>query len=332
MESDSSDALLGAMVLVLAIASIGTWFFLADRLSRGPILKLEPRRPVPWHGVWTLLPLLLVVLTVLAAIFGDNPSDDRAAAASELVERIALGSTQQLVLVVALMAVMIAVSRATRADLGLPRNRRELIGDVRIGAVAWLAALLPVYGVQFVLISIVGQAAGHPLIKMVEEHANPALFLLAFAAAVVVAPFCEELMFRLLLQGWLEKWEDARLGWRTARDSQPEAVSLEIPANVAPTGVVIEAPQAVELVPIEPPQVGIGGLPYGWLPIGASSLLFALAHVGYGPDPIPLFLLALIMGYVYQRTHRIVPSMVTHALFNGMSLFALWRFMSAGAH
>ena len=57
-------------------------------------------------------------------------------------------------------------------------------------------------------------------------------------------------------------------------------------------------------------------------------LLFGLAHVGYGPDPIPLFLLALVLGYTYQRTHRIVPSIVTHALFNGMSLFALWRITS----
>ena len=43
---------------------------------------------------------------------------------------------------------------------------------------------------------------------------SPTLFALAFAAAVVVAPFCEELLFRLVLQGWLEKWEDWRLGWR----------------------------------------------------------------------------------------------------------------------
>jgi hypothetical protein len=72
-------------------------------------------------------------------------------------------------------------------------------------------------------------------------------------------------------------------------------------------------------------------LPYGWLPIALSSLLFGLAHIGYGPEPVPLFLLALILGYVYQRTHRIVPCMVTHALFNGTSLVALWRVMSAGA-
>ena len=40
---------------------------------------------------------------------------------------------------------------------------------------------------------------------------------------------------------------------------------------------------------IEPPERGVVGLPYGWLPILISSLLFALAHFGYGPEPVPLF-------------------------------------------
>jgi membrane protease YdiL (CAAX protease family) len=85
------------------------------------------------------------------------------------------------------------------------------------------------------------------------------------------------------------------------------------------------------LAPALPPRFGLGGLPYGSLPILIGSLLFALAHIGYGPEPVPLFFLALILGYVYQRTHRIVPSIVAHALFNGASLFALWRVTSAGA-
>ena len=42
--------------------------------------------------------------------------------------------------------------------------------------------------------------------------ADVGVMLLAALAAVVVAPICEEITFRLLLQGWLEKWEDdARL-------------------------------------------------------------------------------------------------------------------------
>jgi membrane protease YdiL (CAAX protease family) len=67
----------------------------------------------------------------------------------------------------------------------------------------------------------------------------------------------------------------------------------------------------------------VAGLPHGWLPIGISSLLFALAHFGHGTDPVPLFLLALMLGYTYQRTHHIVPCIVTHMLFNLVSLIAL---------
>ena len=336
MAQEPSDPVLGAVVLMLAIASVGTWFALADRFKHGPLLQYEPRRPVPWHGIWTLLPILLVALTVFAAMGGADSADDEAAtSAHDLVDRLALGSAQQTAFVVAFLAVVIAVSHATRADLGLPKDVHELMRDVRIGIVAWLAALAPVYGMQFALLSVFGPAEGHPLIKMVQERADSTLFALAFAAAVVVAPICEELMFRLLLQGWLEKWEDLRLGWRTPDAPLPvevvevadsDATVTEESLPVVPTLAVAEI-----AVPAEPPRIGVGGLPYGWPPIVLSSLLFALAHVGYGPDPVPLFLLALILGYVYQRTHRIVPSMVAHALFNGMSLFALWRVMSTAA-
>jgi membrane protease YdiL (CAAX protease family) len=52
--------------------------------------------------------------------------------------------------------------------------------------------------------------------------------------------------------------------------------------------------------------------------------LFSLAHFGFGPDPVALFVLALILGFLYQRTHRIVPCIVVHALFNALNLLILW--------
>jgi membrane protease YdiL (CAAX protease family) len=59
------------------------------------------------------------------------------------------------------------------------------------------------------------------------------------------------------------------------------------------------------------------------VPMLVSSTIFALAHYGHGPDPIPLFLLAMILGYLYQRTHRIWPSMVLHFTVNFVSMAML---------
>lgn len=43
----------------------------------------------------------------------------------------------------------------------------------------------------------------------------------------------------------------------------------------------------------------------------------------FSPDPAGLFLFALAMGWLYFRTHRILPSLVLHALLNGSSLALL---------
>jgi membrane protease YdiL (CAAX protease family) len=78
-----------------------------------------------------------------------------------------------------------------------------------------------------------------------------------------------------------------------------------------------------------PPQAGVGFMPYGSLPILVSSVMFASAHIGHSTDPFPLFVLALFLGFVYQRTHRIVPCIVAHALFNLISMLALWQMLFA---
>jgi membrane protease YdiL (CAAX protease family) len=46
-------------------------------------------------------------------------------------------------------------------------------------------------------------------------------------------------------------------------------------------------------------------------------------HWSHGPDWIPLTVLAFGLGYLYQRTHRILPSLVVHLLLNSFTLLAL---------
>lgn len=67
--------------------------------------------------------------------------------------------------------------------------------------------------------------------------------------------------------------------------------------------------------------------PVLWLPILVSSGLFALAHFSHGPDWIPLFFLALGLGYLYQRTGRIQACIVVHFFVNLLGILQLWAFL-----
>ena len=46
-------------------------------------------------------------------------------------------------------------------------------------------------------------------------------------------------------------------------------------------------------------------------------------HLGSGPDVIPLFFLALGLGYLYRQTHSIWPGFIVHTLLNAWSMVAL---------
>jgi membrane protease YdiL (CAAX protease family) len=166
-------------------------------------------------------------------------------------------------------------------------------------------------------------------------------FAVLFVAAAVMAPIFEGLVFRVLFQGFLERalgfpgsvleFLVGRLPGRADLTTQP-APAAE-PGNVLqpvgdaenpylpPSFVTDELVVAELAVPSE--QAELRGSRF-WFPIAVSSIVFALLHYSHGPDWVALTLLAAGMGYLYQRTHSLVPSLVVHALINSLSMFGLW--------
>ena len=97
-------------------------------------------------------------------------------------------------------------------------------------------------------------------------------------------------------------------------------------------------------------QCGATAADFGWAPeklagdvgLGLTAFLAALPPVfllqffsqkmadhffgadKVAADPLPLFFFALVLGTLYYRTHRIVPSLVTHAALNATMLAALF--------
>jgi membrane protease YdiL (CAAX protease family) len=58
------------------------------------------------------------------------------------------------------------------------------------------------------------------------------------------------------------------------------------------------------------------------LPIVLSATILAAMH--HGADRVALFVLALFLGYLYRQTHRLTPSLVTHACVNSLAVIGLW--------
>jgi membrane protease YdiL (CAAX protease family) len=320
---------------VAALASLLVLFRLFERHIAGrPLLPFEPRRAVPWNY---LAPLLIFApaianfaLGLIAApavkfvpesvAVGVTASAISASACSaaapavhaasrgtavllSLAEQhraadkapplIWLSSVALLAMVVLGVAVLVKAYGADQHDLGLPTSWRQFRRDALIGAAAFAASLFPLYALMMLLTNLMQPTEGHPLIE--QYVANPSLPLMAAAAmaAVVAAPIAEEIAFRMVFQGWLER------------------IAVQQRAAL-PCSDELAAPRQFDQPPL------------GWLPIAVSSVVFGLAHWGQGVAPIPLILLGAVLGYVYQRTHRLAPGIVCHSLFNGLTLVMLW--------
>ncbi|MEX0715545.1 MAG: CPBP family intramembrane glutamic endopeptidase [Planctomycetaceae bacterium] len=142
---------------------------------------------------------------------------------------------------------------------------RDWPRNMRAGGLGFLASLLPVYAIQFALAQtgLRTEDDANPILKLLAENSVPEVVFWIGLSAVVSAPLAEELIYRVILQGWLA-------------------------GRMAPAAAIV-----------------------------ASSALFSMAH-GW-PNLLPLFPLALILGYVFHRTRSFVAVVTLHALFNGLS-------------
>ena len=251
------------------------------------LVAYEPRARVPWNGWDVLIVLLQVILWEMVAgaivrqLFPQVMLADAEPSVRQAQVQMTAGGLASCAACLSGMAILKVRARATWDDLGF--SLRRPLYDLLLGIKAFAVIAVPVFGIQYVLVQ--WYPSEHPLVKMVRDEPGSQTLILATLMAVIVAPLVEEFLFRVVLQGWLEKRESR---WRRAG------------------------------YPL------FRGVPRGFGPIVLSSALFALLHWGHGPDPIPLFVLAVALGYVYRQTHRIWPSLIVHACLNGASVGMLW--------
>ncbi|MGC3966455.1 MAG: CPBP family intramembrane metalloprotease [Pirellulales bacterium] len=164
---------------------------------------------------------------------------------------------------------------------------------LRIGAAAFAVLFPPVIALQG-LLNFVWMESQHPIIIAYRQSHDSMIWWWCAAVAVGTAPLVEEFVFRGVLQGWL-----ARLLAERRRRTAPETTEET----------------AVAAATIRDSEV--------YLPIILSSAVFSLMHWQSGPDFVPIFFLALGLGYLYRQTQSIWPGVIVHALLNSWSMIVL---------
>ncbi len=319
-------------IVVMAILFLVTsaWVLLLAKVLRGhAILEFESRRDVPWGLIAVVLSFCLLIGSQIAAGLAFGVAPDAEPTVSQTDALLTWTAVAILVATLICIALIHLFARAGRDDFGISLD--HVPRDLFIGAYAFLVLAPLTFAIQYVFVYVFGLESHHPLIELLKEDSTGRLFGVVTLLAVVVAPISEEFFFRVLLQGWLERVFLHRISHRD--ETQLNTQSSIASSDEGKAEGAIEFAPVAESNPYASPtlreaigrrKVAASGSDVSGIPILISAAVFALMHWSHGPDPAALFVLAIGLGYLYQRTHRWLPCVVAHACLNGTTMLLLW--------
>ena len=190
-----------------------------------------------------------------------------------------------------------------RQDLRVIRFRFDRLGQQVLIGLTTTVCVLPTILLLNGIVSVFVTKYNHPVIDaFLSEMSLSALLSTAFSV-VIAAPLVEEFVFRGVLLSFLQRIFDRNWTFETLVFCNNSIM----PTHAASQGITSR---------------------YGAIVV--TSILFAGLHVGQGAAYIPLFFLALALGYVTQRTGSIVPAIIVHVSLNSLSTITLaWTYLQS---
>lgn len=287
----------GAILAAFLVLSAGLWTWICARGRRGrPAIPLARRRPVPWQAQDVLFVFLMGAIlsfgaaAAVQAWMGPDAIRQAAGKEPELAhpaEQLLRSGNPGMIVIAAVMAVVVAPLVEEFFYRVLLQGWLEAIWS-RERRRRSLFRAAPVSWVPIVL------PAAIFALRHVRFRSTPlpsrylaGQFVGQMAANVLSLGLAIGLL-RLAAGGTA-----ADLGWKPGKlRSDAQWGLLALLAIVGPVLAIQNA-----LAPL------------------AKSM-----EIEFALDPIPLFPLALVMGWLYHRTHRIAPSLVLHMAFNATSV------------
>lgn len=257
--------------------------------------------------------------------FRSHHADKSAALGGAALLVVSLGSQ------VAAFATLLALNGLdpARPLRRLGMSAANVLPGLKVAAVS-LVAILPIVYVATLVNAAARYGLGlpndveHPMIELLGKNDSVAMIAFTLLAASIFAPLLEELLFRGHLQTAI-----AYTASRLFRRREPEPVAIE-PYATAPS---IPPPPPVppflnyQSASVLPPVVG-PGIGSRWAGILLASAVFALVHP---PFSIPVvFVLAICLGYVYERTGNLWATIFIHCAFNSIQLALFLLLLTLG--
>lgn len=276
---------------MLLVSLLILWLGAVERLVR---LQREPSASVPWNGLVALFPLVgkgvLSFVAGFAVIGGVRYFFPELIMTEGNLRKFPIQYllTTEIVSSVLFLLICWAIFRVV-----LKFEWREMgwqwqawKKDIGLGVVGFVV-FIPVGGVvlEYANKLFAETAEEHPFISLLQKNPGPSVWVSVFVLAVILAPIVEEFVFRVVLQGYLEKWE------RPTDSVEPATATSQFRLQ-----------------------------PYSSVFI--ASAIFAVLHPW--PSSIALFLFAMVLGYLYRQTHRILPCIVAHTCLNLSTVVQLW--------
>ena len=196
------------LTVAVLLASLALWGVIFERLStsepllpcRIPATRPRPATAVTIVGIWVVYMVYLVVSLQLAGHERKLPDTNL---------RDALRITGGNILEQCIVASIMVMTLSGLGVRGLNRygiDRRRMPEKLGWGVQGYIASVIPVVLVSVLMKGFHNPDNKHPFLQLLDQQQSASLVALLLISTVIMAPISEELMYRVILQGSLQRW------------------------------------------------------------------------------------------------------------------------------
>jgi uncharacterized protein len=200
-ETEPREITTGYLLALLFAGSVFVWGELFKRQSvEKSFLTLNEEPRARWNSIPELLVVFLTVfvlsLSLILRFLQTSAEEHPPVSLNSLVHHILFNLSLSLILSFALVS-------NDRPWSGIGMRIDHSLEQLKLGVYGFFAAVIPMTISMFATLPFRGAENQHSLLKQLTESPDVTTITVIGVTAVIAAPVFEELLYRVILQGWL---------------------------------------------------------------------------------------------------------------------------------